>query len=94
MTGYNAAQALMLFGLVIAFAGYFALTWHKHQKGREMIMAKDERLYPPNYHELKKSDRKRLYRIHTWQKAWDPIGKVYAVVAAIGVAMFLLSLVI
>ena len=91
MTDLNASQSLMLFGLLIAFASYFALTWHKHQKGREMILSKDKRLYPTNYHELTKSDRKRLYRIHTWKEAWDGMGKVYAIFAAIGVFMFVLS---
>ena len=41
------------------------------QKGRELITARDKRLYPDNYDQLQKADRKRLYRIHTWQEAWD-----------------------
>jgi len=86
------SQFLMLAGLVLAFSGYFALTWHKHKKGREMIMARDRRLYPANYEELKKSDRKRLYRIHTWQEAWDGFGKLYAGISAVGVAMFFYSI--
>jgi hypothetical protein len=88
------SQILMLAGMALAFGGYFALTWHKHQKGRELIMARDKRLYPDNYDQLQKADRKRLYRIHTWQAAWDRAGKLYAAIGISGVAVFLYSIIL
>ena len=88
------SKLLMLVGLVLAFGGYFALTWHKHKKGRELITARDKRLYPDNYDQLQKSDRKRLYRIHTWQEAWDGTGKLFAAIAISGVAVFLYSIIL
>ncbi|MGB7288169.1 MAG: hypothetical protein WBC71_14665 [Salaquimonas sp.] len=94
MTGLNASQALMLLGLILIFGGYFALTFRKYQKGKAMIIAKDKRLYPDNYAELQKSDRKRLYRTHTWKEAWDEVGKAYAGVSVVGIVMFILSLII
>ena len=88
------AQTLMLAGLALAFGAYFALTWHKHKKGREMIISKDERLYPDDYDTLTKSDRKRLYRVHSWHEAWDGTGKFLALLSAAGVAMFVASLIV
>jgi hypothetical protein len=86
------SQIAMLAGLFLMFGGYFALTWHKYTKGRAMIIARDKRLYPDNYASLQKSDRKRLYRIHTWQEAWDSTGKLYAGISVSGIILFMTSL--
>lgn len=88
----DTAQILMLFGLALAFGGYFGLTFRKHQAGREMIQQRDERLYPPDYDQLTKTDRRRLYRIHTWAAVWDPVGKLLAAIALGGVLMFIYSI--
>ena len=71
-------QILMILGLVIAFGGYFALEFHRHKKGRDLIAAKDRRLYPPDFEQLSAAERKQLYRTHSWSEAWDLTGKVYA----------------
>lgn len=92
MSSMNTSQLLMLAGLVIGFGGYFALVWHKHLKGRTMIINRDQRLYPTNYEQLSKADRRRLYRIHSWREAWDTSGKTLAAVSGFGVVAFVASL--
>lgn len=72
------SQILAIFGIVIAFGGYFALAFHRHKKGREMIAAKDKRLFPPGFDKLSAAERRRLYRRHSWSQTWDVTGKVYA----------------
>ena len=78
------AQILMILGIVIAFGGYFALEFHRHKKGRDLISAKDRRLFPPNFEQLSPAERKQLYRSHSWSEAWDLTGKVYAGATAFG----------
>ena len=77
-------QILMILGLVIAFGGYFALEFHRHKKGRDLISAKDRRLFPPNFEQLSPAERKQLYRSHSWSEAWYLTGKVYAGATAFG----------
>lgn len=72
------SQILALFGIVIAFGGYFALAFHRHKKGREMIAAKDKRLFPPDFDQLSATERRQLYRRHSWSQTWDMTGRVYA----------------
>lgn len=91
---YTFSQTLMILSLGLSFGGYFLLIWHKHKKGKILIINKDPRLYPENYHELQKSDRRRLYRIHTWREAWDNTGKKYAGLTGIGVVLFFISILI
>ncbi|MCB1456558.1 MAG: hypothetical protein KDJ48_06455 [Nitratireductor sp.] len=86
------SQWLMLSGLGMFFIAYFAQLWRKHLAARNMIMNRDLRLYPPNYDELTKADRRRLLRIHTWQAVWDTTGKALTLVAALGVLLFVSSI--
>ncbi|MFZ1814579.1 MAG: hypothetical protein WBO55_18205 [Rhizobiaceae bacterium] len=94
MSRFDASQIMMLAGMGIFFVAYLALIARKHQAGKQMIMERDARLYPPDYDSLNKADRRRLYRIHTWRAAWDMIGKLLAALAAFGVLLFLTSVVI
>ncbi|MEZ5871704.1 MAG: hypothetical protein R3D32_07620 [Nitratireductor sp.] len=86
------SQWMMLSGLGMFFIAYFAQLWRKHLAGRDMIMARDTRLYPPEYDSLTKSDRRRLLRIHTWRAVWDTTGKALTIVAALGVLLFVSSI--
>ncbi|MEZ5801824.1 MAG: hypothetical protein R3D29_16830 [Nitratireductor sp.] len=86
------SQWLMLSGLGMFFLAYFAQLWRKHLAGRDMVMNRDPRLYPPNYDQLTKADRRRLLRIHTWREVWDQTGKTLTLVAALGVLLFVTSI--
>lgn len=91
METFDLGQKLMVAGLAIGFGGFFALAFRKFLAGRELIIRRDPRLYPPDFDRLTKADRKRLYRIHSWAAAWDIHGKALAAIAALGVLIFILS---
>ena len=84
-------QKLMVVGLAIGFGGFFALSFRKFLAGRELIIRRDPRLYPPDFDRLTRADRRRLYRIHSWAAAWDIHGKVLAAITAAGVLIFVVS---
>lgn len=84
---------LMIVGMVLSFGCYFAFTHRRDKAGHTMLHAKDKRLFPRNHQKLSDEERRKLYKIHTWQAAIDPVGKVLAGFGLIGICIFIYALV-